>query len=175
IVFGKQTCHAFYKAMSTRSVWVSAFHRVCNQHGIFKPTYPMEKMTLAELEHAASRPRRFFSSREKLSGTETSDGLYRTSHLFLVPGGPFLITAGAQIVYLWDLGYNMYTPVKPFPVATTPVNGNVFILTASLASETGQTVLNVTVHTHLAILALYQINPLSPQPAFHLKGELQLN
>ncbi|TEB28023.1 hypothetical protein FA13DRAFT_825885 [Coprinellus micaceus] len=144
----RATCRFFYRTAASRSVWIAALYRVCEQHGVYKPTYPVEKMTLAELEHAASGPRRFikFISRSNSGSSKrytgpyvtrrypcrreaNQDGLHTASHLALVPGGRFLFTAEGSrpkdaapaSVCLWDLGYNMHCPANPFPVATISI------------------------------------------------------
>ena len=115
---------------------------------MYKPTYPVEKMSLAELEHAASGPRRFinFVSRSNYGPSKrypgpylvrrfpcqrepNQDGLHQPSHLELIPGGRFLFTADGlaskgtvpAFLCLWDLGYNMHCPAKWFPVATISI------------------------------------------------------
>ncbi|KAJ3501326.1 hypothetical protein NMY22_g18968 [Coprinellus aureogranulatus] len=55
----RATCRIIYQVAASRSVWLEALDRVCEQHGIYKPTYPMKTMSLSELEYAASRPHRF--------------------------------------------------------------------------------------------------------------------
>ncbi|KAJ3527502.1 hypothetical protein NMY22_g9762 [Coprinellus aureogranulatus] len=47
--------------LAMRAVSLHAFTAltVCELHGIFKPTYPLDKMSRAELESAASGPHRF--------------------------------------------------------------------------------------------------------------------
>lgn len=145
-----------YKAAASRTVWLSALDRVCDQHGIFKPTYPTDKMTLSELEHAASGPHRFVNDygsapkshteaymkrwipcRMRTPDSDTSDGLYKISNLYLIPGGRFLLTAGKPAdpsslgsLCLWDLGYNTHSPAKAFPVATAPIDNPTVTLTA---------------------------------------------
>jgi hypothetical protein len=110
-------------------------------------------MTRTELEHAASSPHRFikfvnefdsplakstqpylkreFFCRKKNSGPGISGGAFRATHLSLVPGGRFLITAAGSNstaaggnLCLWDLGYSMDCPLKSFPTATLPITGH---------------------------------------------------
>lgn len=121
---------------------------MCEQHGIYKPTYPVEKMTLAELERAALGPHRFIKSidearsrsserpvpylarqfrcRKRAREATGPNDLYAVSHLALVPGGRFLFTAAGRsgddpklsVVCLWDLGHNMRSPIKAYPIAS---------------------------------------------------------
>ncbi|KAJ3513286.1 hypothetical protein NMY22_g15088 [Coprinellus aureogranulatus] len=155
-------------AMVSRGVWLAALDRVCEQHGIYKPGYPTEKMTLAELKHAASGPHRFvkwvkefeltsllvckqpylsrqISSRRRANDPDDMDGAI--SHVLLIPGGRFLVTvmtprtaAGEGTMCLWDLGYNMHCPAKLFPIATTPVQGAFHNLGACL-NENGKEII----------------------------------
>lgn len=126
---------------------MAALERVCDQHGIFKPTYPMEKMTLAELEHAASGPHRFvkwmktfpssttealpsrkqvFHFRKRENSAGVPDQVHEPEILRLVPGGRYLVTAGSCLC-LWDLGYSSNVTAKPFPLATLEAPHGYFI------------------------------------------------
>ncbi|KAJ3518097.1 hypothetical protein NMY22_g13826 [Coprinellus aureogranulatus] len=133
----RATCRAFRRAASCRTTWLHALDRICTQHGIFKPTYPTEKMTLAELEHAASGPHRFiklvknfpqaaatplpaqsrFSNfRKKGNDLGIPEEVYSPKSICLVPGGRFLFTGSAHLC-LWDLGYSVNAIANPFPLA----------------------------------------------------------
>jgi hypothetical protein len=107
---------------------VAALEGVCESHGIFKPTYPTEKMSLLDLEHAALAPyciikllkakdlevplepyqTRIFRCRQPdLNDQHHPCGIH------LVPGGRFVFTYDLLSLYLWDLGYNVNVPIKP--------------------------------------------------------------
>lgn len=105
-------------------------------------------MTVTELEHAASSPHRFIKSIRSYPRPDHEDGeiyqpialqtrLFKGFHkssptdrtyppfekydidtIKLVPGGRFLFTSGANGLCLWDLGYSMHAPVRPYPIAT---------------------------------------------------------
>lgn len=142
----KQTNRSNYTAASARVVWLDALDRICSEHGIFKGTYPLEKMSVKELEHAASGPHRFiksiksyprpaevgdytstafqvrsFKAFRRPSSTDTTYkpfGTYELREFALVPGGRFLLTCGKNGLCLWDLGYSMYAPAKPYPISS---------------------------------------------------------
>ncbi|KAJ3539222.1 hypothetical protein NMY22_g4835 [Coprinellus aureogranulatus] len=148
----RATCKMFRRVSASRTVWIAALERVCEQHGIFKPTYPLDKMTCAELESAASGPHRFtqfisdsfqkthpkrapsltrqFPCWKVGTGSGFPERLHDVERLFIVPGGRFLLTAGDSLC-LWDLGYSIATPMKPFPVASLPILLEPLFLTAS--------------------------------------------
>ena len=121
--------------MNARPLWVKLLHLTCEQYAFFKPTFPMDKMTVSELKHAVTAPSRFhrFVSISDLMGSivlpfqtrihpfrRTADSDTYPLHVdffVLVPGGRFLITSGSSSIYLWDLGYNMRQFIEPFPLS----------------------------------------------------------
>ncbi|KAJ3529115.1 hypothetical protein NMY22_g9131 [Coprinellus aureogranulatus] len=181
----RATCRMFYRAAASRNVWMAALVRVCEEHGIYKGTYPLEKMTLAELEHAASGPHRFIKFIDDVNkpAERAIDEYYGgIEHISLVPGGRFLFTASTHpvaTVCLWDLGYNMHAPVKPFPLATTPFDGGIILNISAFPSSDGRllriAVLEVPSGTDTsASLGLYLINAACPTPKFQLEREQKL-
>jgi hypothetical protein len=72
----------------SRPVWVAALDRVCELHGIFKPTYPLEKMSLSELEYAALMPYRFVKMVKEHENNAGIPSRYQTRipQLRLTPG-----------------------------------------------------------------------------------------
>ena len=107
-----KTCKALELATRQRIVWVDALHRVCLDNTLFLPSFPIPDMSDLELERAAMAPRRWIGLKQHLN--EFSEMLHpRTtriikyaniSHLFIVPGGRYLVTAGYGLS-VWDLGY----------------------------------------------------------------------
>ncbi|KAF5330194.1 hypothetical protein D9611_010616 [Ephemerocybe angulata] len=131
----RKACRMMHRVTKYRVVWLEALERVCEEYGIFKPTFPMEEMSLLELEHASTGPTRFLNGVKRYQPEEfvrpyltrmpqlcrTRNSHDRSSDiLHLVPGGRFLFTSGVNLntVCLFDLGYNMNVPVKSFPLAT---------------------------------------------------------
>lgn len=118
------------------TLWISALNRLCERCGLFKPTFPTDRMSLLDLEHAATSPHRFvrtitchddpalqvlpFQSREHpLRGGEAPKGVLPISvdTLALIPGGRFLLTSGDRAIVLWDLGYGSKQYIKPWPAS----------------------------------------------------------
>lgn len=104
------------------------------------PSFPLEQMSIGELEHAATAPRRFLNLVKGLDvdyaprpfrcrdlvfrQCPSRTGTYAPRGIFLVPGGRFLLaTTEDFLLTLWDLGYNMNVVPKPYPVATSEVCG----------------------------------------------------
>jgi hypothetical protein len=117
-----------YDASKLRTVWAAALERVCEGHRIFRPTYPIEKMSMPDLEHAALAPYRVIRLL-KAKNLEVPVEPYqtrtfrcrqfdsKTQHhprgIHLVPGGRFVFTYDIWYLQLWDLGYNVNVPIKP--------------------------------------------------------------
>ena len=99
-------------------MWIAALQRVCLDNTLFLPSFPISDRSDLELERAAVAPRRWI----ELCGAfqkhpnEVGAGIPypRTtrfikvaddqSHLFIVPGGRYLVSAGDGL-FVWDLGY----------------------------------------------------------------------
>ncbi|KAF5330179.1 hypothetical protein D9611_010633 [Ephemerocybe angulata] len=175
------TCRMMHRVTKYRVVWLEALERICEQYGIFKPTFPMEEMSLLELEHASTGPTRFLNGvkmqeheelvrpyltrmpqlRQKRSSHDNSH--YNAVHL--VPGGRFLFTSGLNSVCLFDLGYNMNVPVKPFPLATLEGFGD---LRAVAPTKNGKEFVIATLKRSVLSSAA-QVNPAE------LAGQMKLN
>ena len=96
---------------------MNVLRRVCVHYGVFAPTFPVEDMTVSQLEHSATSPTRFLARlrRELPSGliqpvcTRMLTKLPAHSAFrdtILVPGGRFLFTRSpGNIIELWDLGF----------------------------------------------------------------------
>ncbi|KAF8957846.1 hypothetical protein BDZ97DRAFT_1924226 [Flammula alnicola] len=57
----RKTCKALYYATSQQIVWIKALRQICVENSIFRPTFPLERMTLGELEHACTAPYKWLS------------------------------------------------------------------------------------------------------------------
>jgi hypothetical protein len=111
--------------LSCKSVWVPALDSICRRHKLFRPSYPVDEMTLVEIQCAALGPHRWTkmveSHHKKNPGplgasstvplqpfrkTDTSTNpVWRDRHSqFLVPGGRFAVTCDKKFLSLWDLG-----------------------------------------------------------------------
>ena len=127
-----QTCKAFYGVASQRNVWIGALNRICHQNLLFRPTFPVHDMSVAELERAATAPFRWvalsFSEDRNGNGclpTRTTrilknptqsmidylqlprrtEGIFTFYRPYLVPGGRFLVRNGPDCLGVWDLGH----------------------------------------------------------------------
>lgn len=149
-----------YKASKARIVWLIALERICETHGIFKSTFPTNRMSLLELEHAALSPHRFVKS---IKATENADPVrpyqnrsvpchkraspnfnevHRAEIIGLIPGGRFLLTSDTRSgMCLWDLGYNANIPIKPFPIATLDLPNSSLELKCMAPGEGGRDLL----------------------------------
>ena len=98
-------------------MWIAALHRVCLDNTLFLPSFPISDMSDLELERAAVAPRRWIelcSASQKHPNEVGPVVPYpRTTriikdaaqpHLFIVPGGRYLVSAGNGL-FVWDLGY----------------------------------------------------------------------
>jgi hypothetical protein len=111
-----ESCMTLFKLTYERTVWINLLRRECIHRGIFLPTFPLERMGVAQLEHAASSPSRFKIFLRNADGLASPASIRRIDnqgdtdfkHVCLVPGGRFLLTRNAlQVVQLWDLGFNI--------------------------------------------------------------------
>ncbi|KAF5330236.1 hypothetical protein D9611_010627 [Ephemerocybe angulata] len=129
----RKTCRMMHRVTKYRVVWLEALERVCEKYGIFKPTFPTEKMSILELEHASTGPTRFLAGVKMYEPDECvrpyitrtpqfrwerrSYDFYGYDTFHLVPGGRFLFTCNSHVVCLFDLGYSMNVHVKSTPLA----------------------------------------------------------
>ena len=106
----------------------------------------MDKMSLLELQHAASAPYRFprFAQRhDKMASpllpfqtrvhpfrvdTDSDSNPHEVNWFYLVPGGRFLVTYGSQKINLWDLGYNSRQYLEFLPLSIRDVAGHLLAI-----------------------------------------------
>ncbi|KAJ6586337.1 hypothetical protein DFH09DRAFT_1143153 [Mycena vulgaris] len=105
-------------ATHERSVWIDALRRVCVQHDIYVPSFPLTEMSTSELEHAATACRRFTShlrhefQKRRIVWPRSIRYIEPVSlgedfeHLRMFPGGRFLLTVWGCTLRLWDLGHH---------------------------------------------------------------------
>ncbi|KAF5330201.1 hypothetical protein D9611_010617 [Ephemerocybe angulata] len=196
IISMRKTCRMMHRITKCRVVWLEALERVCEKYGIFKPTFPMEEMSILEPEHASTGPTRFVEGVKRYQPEESvRPYLTRTPHLRrerssydsfahdafqLVPGGRFLFTSALDTVCLFDLGYNMNVPVKPSPLAVLDNFGE---LRAIAPTKNRKKLLVATLKWSLPgtplsrILYIHQINPnrRGQDLTFHCKGSLEIH
>jgi hypothetical protein len=101
-------------------------------------------MSVLDLEHAATAPRRFRSLIQHRDVDEVPlpyshrqlffrrapplTGTYNVDGLFLIPGGRFMISMSGETLNLWDVGYNMNIPPSAYPLATADNCGRLYAL-----------------------------------------------
>ncbi|KAJ7440153.1 hypothetical protein FB451DRAFT_1415324 [Mycena latifolia] len=124
-------------ATTLRTVWMDALRRVCAAYEVSIWTYPIENMSLADLEHAATSPARFIAQLTKPRTTNDLIPAFLTrifhprlrkaspadpvlgqiSLMRLIPGGRYLVTStDTARIYLWDLGYSPAAVLNPYPL-----------------------------------------------------------
>ncbi|KAJ7689473.1 hypothetical protein B0H17DRAFT_1066715 [Mycena rosella] len=141
IISFRQCSKIMASATVHRTVWMDALRRVCAAHEVSILTYPMENMSLADLEHAATSPARFiaqiskdraaddlipafstrlFEPRLPKSSSPTEPLLGNVSMMRLIPGGRYLVTSSDTAhVCVWDLGYSPAAVINPYPFVST--------------------------------------------------------
>lgn len=118
---------------------------VCHHYPIFAPTFPLERMSVHEMERASTAPARMLSRFErKLPTSAVLPVRQRTLPLhtpervelaYLAAGGRFLTVHTAYSLQLWDLGYpSREHDEEPRLVASTDTEGK---LDQALAVECG--------------------------------------
>lgn len=189
IISLRMTSKLLYLSTQQRTVWLTALHRVCEDHALFEPSFPTKNMSTKELEYVALSPARV-SARMKKGLNETkiapwkdqpfraslSENLNRVT-LRVIPGGRYLLTGSIGVgVSLWDLGTNPTSEMPKVPMATTIVRNIGLIDTSPTSDGLGILVTTYFVDdgfsTHIIV---YEIYPSAAQPQFCRKGELNLN
>ncbi|KAJ3513088.1 hypothetical protein NMY22_g15146 [Coprinellus aureogranulatus] len=141
-----KTCKTLDVLLSRRDMWSRILRAVCQQRGVFTPTYPAADMDLLQIQRAASRPERWakvlrdnaapfydLAKTPQLSPVtpERPLELRPTGLRHLVPGGRFLIDLVLEErdrvsgvtrawIHLWDLGIPTVTSQKPTIIASYP-------------------------------------------------------
>ncbi|KAF8888612.1 hypothetical protein BD779DRAFT_1523943 [Infundibulicybe gibba] len=181
----RQCCKSLSNATRERSVWISALRRVCREYNVFEPTFPIDRMTLNELESTSTSPSRFSAllwhglpskplqpaGIRILKNSETQQPLGRFYDSTLLPGGRFLITrALGTKLHLWDLGHSPAVLIKSKPLATITipdVDSDFELLTQLTDDGLGIHLLIVSMLSKLKF-HIYEIYPLSMSPEFRL-------
>jgi len=123
---------------------MNAVRNACISHGAYLPSFPLKDMSLDDLEHTASCPRRFRAMIQEHDGEQLATPLLtrhfiprvprqlgrastqtRIDQMALIPGGRFLLTSTSSgNLFLWDLGVNAGFHMKLFPIATLGAEGD---------------------------------------------------
>lgn len=186
----RSTCKHLWDATRSRTVWMNAVRNVSVAQGAFLPSFPLQEMSLDDLEHAALSPRRLWALIGKADVMKpflirvftprTSRGAEPVSidGARLVPGGRFLLTSTNNGgLSLWDIGYNAGTHMKIFPIATLAGSS---ATSSSSVTNVGCTPdssgLYIFMKSRLvnghAQVSCYEIYPISEAPNFSQLGTL---
>ena len=110
---------------------MNALRQVCIIEGVCKPSFPVEKMSIDDLEHAALSPHRLVECLRRSDGRWLTPFQTRVLHprdvhgitsgsVFVVPGGRFLVKSSFNTHCLCNLEATANSPMKPFPVVKLP-------------------------------------------------------
>ncbi|RXW25586.1 hypothetical protein EST38_g279 [Candolleomyces aberdarensis] len=125
VLFFGQTCRNLRQMLSCKSVWIPLLDSICHKYKLFRPSYPVDEMTLVEIQCATLGPYRWtkmVGNHHKRnptpldivstvplepfckSDTSTDPVWLDRYRQFLVPGGRFAVTCDQKFLSLWDLG-----------------------------------------------------------------------
>ncbi|KAF9009910.1 hypothetical protein BDQ17DRAFT_1538472 [Cyathus striatus] len=117
IISIQKTCKRMNDVASERGLWINVLKDMCEENSAFRPTYPIEDMSMEELKLSATRPDRVLSF---LGNSEPDKALVVLSsrsidlspsllpeidQIFLVPGGRYLFVFSLNKIFLYDLLY----------------------------------------------------------------------
>ncbi|KAF8196100.1 hypothetical protein BJ912DRAFT_956313 [Pholiota molesta] len=148
----RMTCRAFHAVTSQQIVWIEGLRQICLANAVFLPTFPLDEMSLAELEHAAIAPYKWLALASARDGSASRTALnthrmrflsplaaesldsdemdtaeeddFEVRSLFLVPGGRYLVTFAWRWICVWDTGFSPH-PENDYihrPMAMVKVN-----------------------------------------------------
>ncbi|KAJ7016004.1 hypothetical protein C8F04DRAFT_626851 [Mycena alexandri] len=194
IIALRQSSKTLASATLHRIVWMDALRRVCAGHEVSVLTYPIEKMSLRDLEHAATSPARFIAQISKDWSSRADGGLVPAfstrllqprlpkltpGHLGelllmrLVPGGRYLVTTSdIGRMSIWDLGYGPAAILNPYPLLSTVLaNTPTQILIQPTKDGKGIRILvyfTVFIQTQITV---FEVSPAATQPVFKVVAE----
>ena len=181
-----QSCKGLHAATQHRTVWLNALSRMCWRHGVFAPSFPLEHMSIKELEHASLAPSRILSLIRKgaLRSFVTRILEPRTPSIrknvktdlecesaFLIPGGRFLVINSVHHgICLWDLGTQAGKVLAFSPLAVIKQAKH-----ASLWTGPTWDGLGIVIISYLSDRALvaHEIYPCTSNPKFTRLGSIK--
>ncbi|KAJ7827020.1 hypothetical protein B0H14DRAFT_3721850 [Mycena olivaceomarginata] len=186
IIALRQCSKLMASATTHRTVWLDALRRVCTAHEVSVLTYPMENMSLRDLEHAATSPARFIAqiSKEWAEGDvipafhtrlfqprlpkSAPGNLGETALMRLVPGGRYLVTAtDLARISVWDLGWRPAEVLNPYPLVSIVLPSPASqLLVQPAKDQRGFRLLSVCplLTSNVADITVYEINPSEANP-----------
>ncbi|TEB33997.1 hypothetical protein FA13DRAFT_127008 [Coprinellus micaceus] len=110
-----QVSKALYATFSSKLIWDIALRAVCTRDALYRPSYPINSMTVSQIQHAVMAPdlwnarlkagKPFVNAGMKtLSRRENSAQRRDYNRVYFVPGGRYLFEQARGNVSLWDLG-----------------------------------------------------------------------
>ncbi|KAJ3526579.1 hypothetical protein NMY22_g10109 [Coprinellus aureogranulatus] len=186
IVSIRETCSSLHAVSRQRFIWLEMARRTCEENGLFKASFPLEKMSDAELEHLALSPTKFeklvtgrnglrlIPAHVSVFKLQHEDDVIDTDTIFMIPGGRYLITRRPEVgIYLWDLGYNA-RPASSCSIRHLPI-GKPFVLHAPVPTPDGKGVRFFYCHERCTDLEIVDIYTTSDKPDFQIVGSLKFD
>ncbi|KII87651.1 hypothetical protein PLICRDRAFT_42154 [Plicaturopsis crispa FD-325 SS-3] len=177
----RKCCRVLMEASKRRIIWINILRRAVSQQGVFQPTFPVERMTLPQLEHAATASYRFLcqirrtgkqgylqplATRVLKAPSDTRDRVtFRQS--LIIPGGRFLLTESSDdLLQLWDLGFHADTVIDPSPIASVKIHpsaGDYYPTTHPTADGQGLVIRVLSMsNQEFPTMNIFEIYPLAP-------------
>ncbi|KAJ6487826.1 hypothetical protein C8R45DRAFT_994455 [Mycena sanguinolenta] len=196
IITLRQCSKLMKAATSHRTVWLDALRRVCAAHEVSVLTYPLQNMSLRELEHAATSPSRFIAQISKQRPDEEHipafctrffnprlpkavAGSYgETDSMRLIPGGRYLVTAtNSARISVWDLGYSPAAVINPYPLASTvlPFFATHLLIQPTKNHEGFRIVTLHRISNNLVDATVHEIFPAAASPSFKQVAQRRIN
>jgi hypothetical protein len=153
---------------------------------VFAPSFPVEDMSIAELEHVSLCPSRLsslihneiplqsFITRilEPRTPSNFEGDLYTDA--FLIPGGRFLVVNSTHHgVCLWDLGIHGGKAPRFRPVAVIPDMNRLLLCSGPTQDGLGIILISWSTSTSDRTLCAHEIYPCTNCPQFTLLGSIQ--
>ncbi|KAJ7597752.1 hypothetical protein C8J56DRAFT_1159592 [Mycena floridula] len=130
----RKVCHSISESTKKPTVWIVALENLCSRFNVFAPSFPIQQLSVQELEYLSTSEYRF-TTRLRTQLTSEHDlrptcarllNLFSENYhdcdvgifddAYLIPGGRYLLTiTTTSMLQLWDLGYtpNSIIPMVP--------------------------------------------------------------
>ncbi|KAG9221771.1 hypothetical protein CCMSSC00406_0006714 [Pleurotus cornucopiae] len=182
--FSTQCSKKLCAATQERIVWVKSLRHFCYDFHVCVSLFPIEHMSVRQLEHAVTAPTRFLrrllqdlsagnirpvSTRILSPPDLTSSPI---NDVKLVTGGRLLIAtaAGYQELQIWDLGFSPASVISPRPVLVKRTNGRIQKVLAQTTADSLGIMLLVNTRLDMppqSLLEIYEMYPGSSDPVLH--------
>lgn len=189
IITLRKSCKGLHAATQQRTVWLNALRRMCWRHGVFAPSFPLEYMSIKELEHASLAPSRISSLIHKgalrsfvtrileprtpsiVSNVKTD---LKCESTFLIPGGRFLVVNSyCHGICLWDLGIHAGKVPEFSPVDVIQQAGYEFLCTGPTRDGLGIVIVSYLKRWDDRTLVAHEIYPCTSNPKFACLGSIK--